>query len=470
VTGIHKMTLRNRLAVSMAIISVALVVGSLLAVTSQRRFLIGRIDGALSAIRPSALLAADGQTAAAPALDTNPISEFYAAVVEPDGDQRVLVRGSVPSDTPDLSSVDTSALQPGEAVTTAGQRSDTEFRLMEVTEFSDGSVAIVAVRLDEVNEAVRRLVIIHTVLVALVLLTMSLVFYWVLRLGLRPIAALTKVADTMTDSGRSQRVQIADDFTEAGRLGRAFNFMLDQRDDSEERLRTFMADASHELRTPLTSIRGLLGVFADGGFTTDAERNDAHRRMHKETARMQRLIEDLLLLAKIDGDVPLHCQPVPVTRLVADLAADAQLLHPARVIATSVPTDDDLTITADRSRLEQVLVALLDNALAHTPPECRIELVARRDDASVSVHVRDDGPGLTAEVAARVFDRFFRFDHARTRRSAAGSGLGLAISRALIESHGGSITLVTEVGSGCDFEIRLPLTAEDQRAADAREG
>jgi two-component system, OmpR family, sensor kinase len=458
-------TLRSRLVVSMLIISTTLVVGALFAVANQRSHLIGQVDAALKAVRPLSETSFEDAPKFVPPLGQGPVRDFYAAVLEPDGTSRVVLQSDQLSDIPDLSSLRRQSLEYGEAFSTQGKESGSQYRVMPLTERSDGSIVIAAVPLDEVDNAVRRLSLILRVLVAVVLLTAILVCWWVLRLGLRPIAELTRVADTITDGQRTERARIRGDNTEAGRLGRAFNLMLDDRDDSEVRLRTFMADASHELRTPLTSVRAFLDVFSDGGFATADQRNDAHRRMHRETDRMHRLIEDLLLLAQLDDDLPMHRQPVDVGRLVADIGTDAQLLHPAREVSISVSTADQVIVSADRSRLEQALVAVVDNAVTHTAADSKIEISARRNGATVSVRVRDDGPGMHPKVAARVFERFYRSDQSRTRRCGAGSGLGLAIARAVIESHGGAIEVVTSPGEGCDFVIRLPLANAGRHAA-----
>ncbi len=464
------MTLRNRLIVSMLIISMTLVVGALFAVANQRTYLIDQVDGALNRIRPLATTSIDDAPDVWPPQGRSAISNFYAAVVEPDGTTRTVLQGDLLADTPDLSELSAARLEVGVAFTAQGRRDDTPFRVMPMTRQGDGSVVIAAVPLDDVNDAISRLSLILGVLAAVVLLTVVLVFWWVLRLGLRPIAELTRVADTLTDGKRTERAMIRSDSTEAGRLGQAFNQMLDERDESEERLRTFMADASHELRTPLTSVRGFLDVFDDGGFATADQRDDAHRRMRRETARMQRLIEDLLLLAQLDDDLPAHRQPVDVGRLVADVGTDATLLHPGRDVAVSVPSTGDVTVWADLSRLEQALVAIVDNAITHTPADSKIALSVRRDADAVSVHITDDGPGMTADVATRVFERFYRSDQSRTRRHGSGSGLGLAIARAVVESHSGSIEVVTSPGHGCDFEIRLPLGAGPEHSENSHEG
>jgi two-component system, OmpR family, sensor kinase len=454
---LRKLTLRSRLVVSMSIISTALVVGALFAVANQRSYLVGQVDEALESLRPFAATPFDAASDLAPDRGQGPVSDFYAAVIEPDGTSEVVLQGDLLAYTPDLTTFRASELAGDRAFTAEGQLSGSAFRVMPLAQKSDGSVVIAAVPLDQVNDAIRQLSLILLVLVAVVLLTVIVVVWWVLRLGIRPIAELTRVADTITDGQRTERARLVDDTTEAGRLGMAFNLMLDERDESEERLRTFMADASHELRTPLTSVRGFLDVIADGGFATADQRDDAHRRMLRETARMQRLIEDLLLLAQLDNDLPTHRQHVDIARLVADVGTDAHLLHPERDVTVSIPTTRDLNVAADRSRLEQALVALVDNAVTHTSADINIWLTARRDGSEVSVHVRDDGPGLADDEANRVFERFYRADRSRTRRGGSGSGLGLAIARAVVELHGGSIRLVTSPGRGCDFEIRLPL-------------
>lgn len=316
---------------------------------------------------------------------------------------------------------------------------------------------VVALPLDEVDSAVSRLwwavgggaVVIAGVLV--------LVIWWVQRLGLRPVARVTAAAEAVAHGDRRLRVETTKPHTEAGKLANAFNVMLDERDAGEERLRQFVADASHELRTPLTSIRGYLDLYHEGGFRYRGQVDDMVRRMRRESSRMHDLVEDLLLLAQLDQRRPLRREQVDLGVLLDDAATDAQVLQPDRPIALDIPPAP-VAVVGDHHRLQQVVGTLVTNALVHTEAGTELRLTARdRGDVAV-LTVADAGPGLAPDDAARVFDRFYRGDHSRTRRT-GGSGLGLTIARSIVEAHHGTITLDTDPGRGCRFVVVLPVSS-----------
>jgi two-component system OmpR family sensor kinase len=289
--------------------------------------------------------------------------------------------------------------------------------------------------------------------------------------------------------------------TEIGSLGRSLNTMLSQIEtafherekseaaahQNEERMRRFIADASHELRTPLTAIRGFAEYYrqrgglvrqwdegepgADNGTGTGLTPGDLDRimqRVEKEAARMGLLVEDLLLLARLDQQRPLARQPVDLLSLAADAVHDARLLAPGRTIELQVQPGAAFLVTGDEARLRQVIGNLMSNALTYTPAESPIEvsvssgpLDPRQEDSppAVILDVTDHGPGMTPEQAHRVFERFYRADQARTRAK-GGSGLGLAIVAALIAAHGGLASVRTAPGRGATFRIALPLVPE----------
>jgi two-component system OmpR family sensor kinase len=215
-----------------------------------------------------------------------------------------------------------------------------------------------------------------------------------------------------------------------------------------------VADASHELRTPLTSIRGYVDLLREGG-EEPAERADMLRRMSSETGRMTDLVEDLLLLARLDAHRPLHQEPVDLRSLLEDAALDARVLQPDRPITLDIPGRDPLLVTGDALRLQQVVAALVHNALAHTDPTAAMRLAARLEEGTANVVVADQGAGMDEETAAHAFDRFVRGDGSRSRAS-GGAGLGLAIAQAIVEAHGGTLELETAPGEGSRFTITLP--------------
>lgn len=226
-------------------------------------------------------------------------------------------------------------------------------------------------------------------------------------------------------------------------------------------MRRFVADASHELRTPLTSIRGFAELARQRGGELEP---DEMRRIEEEAKRMGVLVDDLLLLARLDQQRPLAQAPVDLLALAGDAVRDAKAVQPDRPVGLEVLAGSEApVVTGDEARLRQVLGNLLSNALHHTPPTAPITVAVGTADGAAVIHVRDTGPGLTDEQKSRVFERFYRADTARTRKSTAnrtgagGSGLGLSIVAALVAAHHGTVDVTDTLAGGATFTIRLPL-------------
>jgi two-component system OmpR family sensor kinase len=240
--------------------------------------------------------------------------------------------------------------------------------------------------------------------------------------------------------------------------------------ESEDQMRRFVADASHELRTPLTSIRGFAELHRQGELQP-AEADHLLERIESEATRMSGLVEDLLLLARLDQKRPMELCPVDVVPIAADAAHDAHLLEPDRTVRLVLPEAGDnpsagsaTVVTGDEAQLRQVVANLVSNALAHTPPgtplEVGVEPLVRDGRQWVALHVTDEGPGLPADVADRIFERFYRADKGRSRAT-GGSGLGLSIANAIVAAHGGHLTVDTAPGAGATFRVLLPGTIQD---------
>jgi two-component system OmpR family sensor kinase len=261
----------------------------------------------------------------------------------------------------------------------------------------------------------------------------------------------------------TRRVEPADDRTEVGRLGLALNAMLTQiesafeeRRASEDRLRRFVADASHELRTPLTSIRGYAELFRRGAADRPEDLSKAMGRIEAEAARMGILVEDLLLLARVDESRPLERERLDLAALAAEAVDDARIAAPERRVELAAVAD--VAVIGDRVRLRQVLDNLLDNVRAHTPAEVRTAVRVSAEDDEAVLGVEDDGPGLDVDDVDRVFERFYRTDASRAR-SSGGSGLGLSIVAAVVAAHGGTVSADRSPLGGARFRVRLPLAA-----------
>lgn len=292
------------------------------------------------------------------------------------------------------------------------------------------------------------------VLVAAVLLALL-----VTRLGLRPLDEMTETAGAIARGDLGRRIRTTDSRSEVGRLGQALNGMLTQiegamaqRTHSEQRLRRFVADASHELRTPLTSVRGYAELLRKGAFGDEQARQQAASRIEHEAARMGVLVDDLLLLARLDQGRPLDNVPVDLASLARQAVGDVLVARHDHPLTVDAPVP--VTVTGDAVRLRQVLDNLVGNALEHTPPGTPVQVSVGADGGRAVLRVADAGPGLAPDVAAQAFEPFFRGHGPRT---GDGAGLGLAIVAAVAQAHGGGARLRPGLGGGCTVEVSLPL-------------
>ena len=333
----------------------------------------------------------------------------------------------------------------------------------------------------------------------------------IVRASLRPLTDIERTAQAIAAGDLSRRVPDQDPVTEVGRLGRSLNTMLSQIEASfyaqaqseaaarrsEERMRQFVADASHELRTPLTAMRGYAEYYRQRGGMAEEESRSANgsgqpgsdlglpgqpghelgshsqltradmdrimQRVEQESARMGVLVEDMLLLARLDQQRPLEHRPVDLLTLAADAVQDARIIAPDREITLEIGSGAAFLVLGDEVRLRQVIGNLMNNALVHTPEgtpvAVRVLAGPRQPVPSVVLEVADQGQGLRPDQAEHVFERFYRADQARTRK-AGGTGLGLAIVAALVTAHDGTVALMTAPGQGATFRITLPLAPE----------
>ncbi|HEX6257698.1 MAG TPA: HAMP domain-containing sensor histidine kinase [Euzebyales bacterium] len=469
------MSLRRRLLLACAAVAVVLFVADVALASTFRSFLLDRLDRQLTVAAERIADPSPGRPGAdgrrgprriAPPRSGNPaLSEYYIGLAAADG-TIVEVLGdplsaqALPEPAPDAVA---EAASPGDDVVPfdAESADGDGWRLVAVDATGRGEpIVVIGGPLREVDSTYARMVVVLAVATVAVLVTLVVVAWWLLRHGVRPLATMTTTAEAIADGALSERVPAMDPRTEAGRLGDALNTMLGriehafaERAASEDRLRRFVADASHELRTPLTSVRGYAELYRAGALAEDDAIDDAMRRVEQEAARMSDLVDDLLLLAKLDEGRPLRHRTVRLDRLALDAVRDASAAHPSRSISC---TADPVQVVGDEARLQQALANLLTNACTHTPPDATIDVAVRRDGSSAVAEVVDDGPGMSAEVAGRVFERFYRADPARARTS-GGSGLGLAIVAGIAEAHGGTAEVESSPGHGSRFRLRLPL-------------
>jgi two-component system, OmpR family, sensor kinase len=334
------------------------------------------------------------------------------------------------------------------------------YRVRADSTFRGEDVMVVATSLDDVDATLRRLLLIMLLVTVAVLAALAVLGVWTVRLGLRPLDAIGSTAAAIAGGDLSHRVERAEPRTEVGRLGLALNAMLGQieaafkaRAASEARLRRFVADASHELRTPLSAVRAYAELFARGA---DSRPDDLARSMQgisRESERMSLLVDDLLLLARLDEGRPLELEPVALDQVVGEAVETAQTVEPERAIELE---SEPAAVLGDRDRLRQIIDNLLVNVREHTPASAPVKVRVGSEDGHALVEVADTGPGLSAEEAEHVFERFYRADESRAR-SSGGVGLGLSIVAAVAHAHGGSVAAESDSGRGATFRITLPL-------------
>jgi two-component system OmpR family sensor kinase len=349
--------------------------------------------------------------------------------------------------------------------------SDVKWRAMSVRGLR-GELTTVAIDLSDVQSTMRALVYAQFGIGCAVLLVLGVAGYWVVNRSLRPLVEVEQTAAAIAAGQLDRRVPERDPRTEVGRLSLALNGMLAQIQravassdssaeasrTSEDRMRRFITDASHELRTPLTTIRGFAELYRQGA-ANDVEM--LMSRIESESRRMGLLVEDLLLLARLDQQRPLERHRVDLLAIASDAVHDAQsIAPPERKIAMEVfdgPGTPE--VLGDEARLRQVLGNLVANAMQHTPESAGIKVRVGTDKDHAVLEVCDEGPGMSKEDAHRVFERFYRADSSRARAS-GGTGLGLSIVDSLVYAHGGTVTVTTAPGKGCRFKVNLPRIAE----------
>jgi two-component system OmpR family sensor kinase len=351
-------------------------------------------------------------------------------------------------------------------LTVASKDGETHYRVRVFPELGrDGSqlVLILAASLHPMESTLHRLFFIELLTTLAALAAMAAIALYVVRLGLRPLDEIEETAAAIGAGDLSRRVARADEGTEVGRLGIALNAMLGQiekaflaREASESRLRRFVADASHELRTPLSAVRAYAELFTRGAASRPDDLERTMAGISRESERMSLLVEDLLLLARLDEGRPLEHEPVQLDEVVSEAVETARTVDPDRPIEVEL---EPARVLGDRDRLRQVVDNLLANVRAHTPAGSPARVAVRRVDGTAELEVDDSGPGMDAEEVERVFERFFRADPSRARAS-GGVGLGLAIVAAVAEAHGGSVDAASAPGKGATFRVSVPLATD----------
>jgi two-component system, OmpR family, sensor kinase len=461
------------MAVAAILVTITSVVTGSLGTALLQGYLISRADQQLRsfAVLASHRLAGPGsqfQPARPPGQSGLPL-QFLVEVISAAG--KVQVAGRPQHDMPPPQIPAAQLAHPaGPFTTTAQGDSGSSWRVL-IKALPGGRHVVVAFSLADLNSTVTRLEIADAAAGVIAIALLAGIGLPLVRISLSPLAGIERTAAAIAAGDLSRRIDHPPPGTEVGRLAEALNAMLGRIEaayrareegeaharDSEERMRRFAADASHELRTPLTAVRGLAEFSLQQG--EGASRTELLRLMtlvQQEASRMGRLVEDLLMLAQYDEHPPLDRQLVDLSSIAAEAVQAARLVAPGRRIA--LHADEPVIVHADGGRIRQVIDNLVGNALQHTPAGSPVTVTVHGRAGQAQLTVADDGPGMTADQAARVFERFYRTDGARSR-ARGGTGLGLPIAATLTAAHGGTITVDTGPGRGAAFGVWLPLAA-----------
>ena len=462
------LSLGGRLLIGViALAVVGLLVSDVATYKSLESFLVGRIDAQLGTGHTEATrqLGGPGQDDRQSSFPVGTVAER----VRPDGtvvgDSVTYPYGSTPSSArPILPKPLPSAgdENPVEPYTVPGTDGVSQFRVTDWPErFFNGDYVVLAIPMTDVQTTLNQLLLLEAVVTGLVVLAMAGLSWLIIQLGLRPLRRMGSTAGEIAAGDYSRRVEPATPKTEIGRLGLALNGMLAQieaafaqRTASERRLRRFIADASHELRTPLTSIRGYSEMLRRGASESPEDAALARRRIEEESVRMSALVDDMLLIARLDQGRPLEAKPVDLQAIARDAADDARAVAPQRQISVEAP--GTVMVTGDDTRLRQVVGNLVRNALVHTPSASPIDIAVTTRNGTAQLSVADHGTGLPTEDRDRIFEPFYRADPSRSRDS-GGAGLGLSIVNAVVTAHGGRVSVRDTAGGGATFEVELPL-------------
>jgi two-component system OmpR family sensor kinase len=340
---------------------------------------------------------------------------------------------------------------------------ESSYRVIATVLPSQQGSVLVSSSLDSVNKTLKELSFLFLLISLIVLALIGFIARAFIRISLKPLSEVEVTAAAIAEGDLSARLPEAKPTTEVGKLTSSLNRMLGRieesfavRVESESKLRRFVADASHELRTPLTAIRGFAELHRQGAVEGVEKTKELIGRIEKESIRMGSLVEDLLLLARMDQHPELASEPVDLSHLIHEVVASANAAGPEHPISVNI-SDEENFVLGDATRIHQAIANLLANARTHTPAGTKITISVIHLPNEVQVSVADEGPGLSATDQERIFERFYRADTSRARTKGEGSGLGLSIVDAVMRAHGGSVSVTSELGQGCVFTLHFPI-------------
>ena len=326
-------------------------------------------------------------------------------------------------------------------------------------------IVVVAQSFEDIDRTLLRLQGLFILIGLVMILFIALASRKVITVGLRPLATVEATAERIAEGDLTARLPDLKPNTEVGRLVNTLNTMLGRieesfsaRVESESKLRRFVADASHELRTPITAIRGFAELHRQGAVTGEEKTKELIGRIENESKRMGSLVEDLLLLARLDQSRQMKSEPVNLSKLVSDAVESARAAGPNHPVNFN-KSDDEIYALGDNDRIHQVVANLLANARTHTPVGTKIDVSIIQGEDGVRIRIADNGPGLSEKDQAQIFERFYRADASRVRTDGEGTGLGLSIVEAVMRAHAGQVSVESELGKGATFTLFFPLSA-----------
>jgi two-component system OmpR family sensor kinase len=338
-----------------------------------------------------------------------------------------------------------------------------DFRVLSQTLPSGLGRVVVAHSFEDIDRILARLQGLFILIGLVMIFFIALASRKVITVGLRPLANVEATAERIAEGDLTARLPDVKPNTEVGRLVSTLNTMLGRieesfaaRLESESKLRRFVADASHELRTPITAIRGFAELHRQGAVTGEEKTKELIGRIENESKRMGSLVEDLLLLARLDQSREMKSDPVNLTQIVADAVASARAAGQNHTVNFDEQSEEIYAL-GDKDRIHQVVANLLANARTHTPAGTVIDVSVKQDTDGVRIRIADNGPGLSDADQARIFERFYRADASRVRTDGEGTGLGLSIVDAVMRAHAGQVSVESEVGKGAVFTLFFPL-------------
>jgi two-component system, OmpR family, sensor kinase len=458
------MTLRSRLLAAAALLVICVALSGYLIIRTIENSELHQLDSQLTASVPIAVGVAHQQpvpSAGFPRMSQpDRLSYAYLADISDESRTTIASPQAANGQEPQIPSTSASSITTATPTTVSSVNGSGHWRAV-LLDTPDGHQLLVAVfmgPLDATIHELRTAVFAAGAVIAAILLAAG---FWIERLGLRPIARMKHTAEAILAGDRKQRVPIPAAGAETAALANALNSMLDQQHAVEDRLRQFVADASHELRTPTSVISGLTQLWRQGDLRDGPSLQDAMRRIGQESSRMKALVEELLLLARLDEGMPLQHEPVDLSALAHDIAEEAAATNPSRHIAAHL--EPNVLTTGDGGALRRVIGNLVTNAIIHTPGDSTVTVRLTTQSTGCQLEIQDTGPGMTTAEATHAFDRFWRAETSRTR---TGSGLGLPIAQAIVTAHGGNIRLQSTAQQGTTVRVELPAETASERTVE----